>query len=242
MIDYIDKTDFEIHSNQLRQNYQRHRKSFTPVEIEQILIQLSRKGKLDYIISEIEPGNLGATKYNPVKNIPEINISHLHYSSDNNSTVNFTMAHELGHARYHTKYLKSWDVDNPQYMNLKSDTEKDKIFKMLEWQANYFAGAILVPKDEIIELHQNLFKNLGFIANDNNDKFKLYERLGDELTYKQICKWAMLFQVSPFVVSMRLRNLNLLNINGRSFITYNKSQKIVYGFDPSKKLVISGEI
>lgn len=65
-------------------------------------------------------------------------------SSQPENRKNFTIAHELGHLFLHMGYMineELWNAKCSQSFNRKGDSE-------IEWQANEFAAALLMPKDQ----------------------------------------------------------------------------------------------
>jgi Zn-dependent peptidase ImmA (M78 family) len=57
----------------------------------------------------------------------------------------FTLAHELGHMVLHGAYYRQFRIDNlDSYVEFVSRVSEDE-YKLMETQANYFAGVFLVP-------------------------------------------------------------------------------------------------
>lgn len=65
-------------------------------------------------------------------------------SSDDSKKRNFTIAHEIGHFFLHKANEGKFKVDRYEFKN---DVES-----LEETQANYFAAALLVPKDKLKEI------------------------------------------------------------------------------------------
>ena len=149
---------------------------------------------------------LGSSNFDP----PTILISEK--GNENPHRKKFTIAHELGHILLgHKNYLKKeYCVENDiDATGLNLTNLKD--IKRLEWQANFFASNLLLPKENfLIEFYHLLdlldIKNRGYGAlyvdrqecNINN-----YYKITN--TLKQI------FEVSRKAISIRLKNLKLLN-------------------------------
>ncbi|HEX6462601.1 MAG TPA: ImmA/IrrE family metallo-endopeptidase [Candidatus Saccharimonadales bacterium] len=90
---------------------------------------------------------MGAIKYpEPAKAVRRPIILVNKYKSDTNKT--FTLAHELGHYKlYHaTKGIK---------FRLDYDYSVDHQEIKKEVEANYFAGALLMPKEQVIQLAES---------------------------------------------------------------------------------------
>ncbi|MHC4248178.1 MAG: ImmA/IrrE family metallo-endopeptidase [Planctomycetota bacterium] len=61
----------------------------------------------------------------------------------------FTLAHELGHFILHGKVLESLEItDLDGYLKFHEEADRAAI-ERLEWQARAFAGALLVPREEL---------------------------------------------------------------------------------------------
>lgn len=126
----------------------------------------------------------------------------------------FTMGHECGHDIYHTQYFGY----APGQMSLLEDREpmircrvvntnadkKPAVWddkNTMEWQANYFASAILMPKSMVVKFikdEDEKFKNLIFRSlSISNDEIKVI------LTSRK-------FNVSEEAARYRLQGLDLL--------------------------------
>ncbi len=119
----------------------------------------------------------------------------------------FTAGHEAGHVVFHTPYF-AYDPDQlslfgdsePAMVRCRVDTTKakNKDFRLIsdhdwmEWQANYFSGAILMPKSAVIAL-----------ANE-------YEGPDYLRSWSLICRLEDVFNVSSEAAKHRLTSLNLI--------------------------------
>jgi hypothetical protein len=65
----------------------------------------------------------------------------------------FTYGHEIGHALLHTEQIQG------NSLSLQRNIAKLKPFESSEWQANMFAGAILVPRKTLIPYCKQLLRN-----------------------------------------------------------------------------------
>lgn len=61
----------------------------------------------------------------------------------------FTLAHEIGHLILHGDIYRTFSACTPSEWNEIQLRLKDKERKAYEWQANCFAGLILVPREEL---------------------------------------------------------------------------------------------
>jgi Zn-dependent peptidase ImmA (M78 family) len=65
--------------------------------------------------------------------------------------LRFSFAHEVGHFILHDYIYKSSTVESPQeYYDFVMNFPESE-YKSFEWQANEFAGSLLVPRDRLLE-------------------------------------------------------------------------------------------
>ncbi len=62
----------------------------------------------------------------------------------------FTLAHEIGHLMLHKSMYKDLSFRTPVEWKSIQLRMKDDVRKWFEWQANCFAGLVLVPRDEFV--------------------------------------------------------------------------------------------
>ena len=154
--------------------------------------------------SEAERGILGRITFDP----PSIVVF---FDGAGEARERFTLAHELGHLLLgHGSYMKAETVD-------KSDIDKDDVdlgiddLCHLEWQANYFASCLLLPRDALLAsaFRQALYMDLwnrghGLVFVDNQP--------ANIANYFVFTTALMnVFDVSRTTVSIRLTALGLLN-------------------------------
>jgi len=72
-------------------------------------------------------------------------------ASDNIERKRFTVAHELGHFVLHRNLINSEFVDNQETL-LRSEQGEGAEFERIEYQANFFAASLLMPKVEVKKL------------------------------------------------------------------------------------------
>lgn len=125
--------------------------------------------------------------------------------------LKFTIAHELGHFYLnHFEYMYAEYYSEKDYENEIPSFIKIEDIKRLEWQANYFASCLLLPKEKFVKEFLTLIckeeiKNRGygilFVDNQEcnlNNFYMVTNKLRD------------LFKVSRKVIEIRLKNLDLL--------------------------------
>jgi len=226
-MDYINISKIEEESTKVREQLLYNRERFESVDPEYLI---SRYGP-DLVRMSILPLGeriLGRLRFEQGIGIIEIDSSH--YEKDNIAKVNYTIAHELGHYILHKGDFKNYMSGNFDKLGeLNLSTENPKIIAQREREANRFAAALLIPRDEISELHTQFFKvPLGLQSNRFN--LDLYRALGTEKTLELIEKWSKIWKVSSFCLSIRMKELGLLNVYGHSFIRYGNDLDYIAGF------------
>lgn len=156
-------------------------------------------------LSRLAPGILGDISFSP--NIIRIDSS----QGLSSQMTRFTLAHEFGHLLLeHNKYmvhevchLDNVDLESPVTLGLKD-------INRMEWQANYFASCLLLPKDhftleflDIAERYDLHDRGHGFIYLDD-------QRCNIEIFHKISSSLMKTFDVSKSVVQIRLSKLGYL--------------------------------
>ncbi|MDB6031219.1 MAG: hypothetical protein JWM16_1557 [Verrucomicrobiales bacterium] len=129
----------------------------------------------------------------------------------------FTAAHEIGHWILHRYNYKNWRLEGKKVNADHLEDDEDSLCRLeekspldwLEWQANVFASALVMPKEPFIyALVKNqktlgIDKNLGLVFVSNNQKSNLdYQNILTSLS--------SLFDVSKQSVRVRLHALGML--------------------------------
>lgn len=191
-----------------------NRPSLTPVaEIaERLKIEHDLQINLDYDLGNSERGKkiFGMCQFRP-------NIIYIDRNLDpNGPRFRFTLAHELGHLVLHRKlFFDPAELDIPQNQipddrtHLLSGRRKNMTPRdWLEWQANAFASAILMPrrtlKAAVLELQTRLaIRRPGIIfVDDQPTNVVAYQTVISEL--KDV------YQVSRTALEIRLKDLEIL--------------------------------
>ena len=132
----------------------------------------------------------------------------------NDNRFNFTLSHEIGHLVLHRKLT----FKQEEYEGIQ-DTEYDMISgkhilktdrDWIEWQANYFGSAFLMPKQTFIEAVRQIQDRMGIIRNqgmiylDNtSSSIRDFEHIKGEL--KKI------YIVNVTNIEIRINDLGILN-------------------------------
>lgn len=129
-----------------------------------------------------------------------------------NDRLKFTISHELGHLVLHRHLALPQEVYNiyeePEFNTTLQRKEFTCPRHWVEWQANYFAGAFLVPQRTLeiellnIQYDLGIRRNLGKVfVTPQKSSYKDLSRITNDLS-KRFC-------VSKGVILTRLRQLNL---------------------------------
>lgn len=169
-----------------------------PVDIDQIVEQHERVGS-------IVPAELLEDKFNVAAVLVprEIGIVDIFVDEDtytfHPARANFSIAHEFGHLILHSGVwdgLSNLDIDQAVGIHKKIRS----LYNQLEGEANYFAGALLMPsptiKGHVESLYEGLVKEWGFEKDIIPGKI-----------------WSLIarqYQVSPQPAKIRISKLGLL--------------------------------
>lgn len=113
--------------------------------------------------------------------------------------VRFSLAHELGHAVLHSDFIRSQQIESIERYVEFTRSLSDEEYSDFEWQANEFAGRLLVPRAQlIIELHKQvrvlIDKGMQGLISSNSD-----------LVRSRICiPISKVFDVSEDVIERRI--------------------------------------
>jgi Zn-dependent peptidase ImmA (M78 family) len=151
---------------------------------------------------------LGKTQLKPLGLYVDISLK-------NDSRFNFILGHELGHVVLHRFVdIKRTGYEEQELVDTKINfvTGKKNLITArdwLEWQANYFSSAILMPQASVVEavvkkqMELGIKKNLGLIFLEAN-KYHLRD-------YKAIQQHlASVFAVNATNVECRLKDIGIL--------------------------------
>ena len=110
--------------------------------------------------------------------------------------ANFSIAHELGHIMLHAQVCGSCHTVQDSIVLRNRIT---KAYSFIERNANYFAGAVLMPRRNLPEDAAKLYEGL----------VKLYGYEGNLIPSKLCSRLAERYNVNPQPMEIRLRELNL---------------------------------
>lgn len=106
----------------------------------------------------------------------------------------FSVAHELGHFILHKRYCPNGVDDLKDWLNI----FRKYINNYAEFQANYFAGSLLVPENELVKVLNDEF---------NGSFAKNYWDASPSELGKILIKVRNYFKVSDVVIARRMRDV-----------------------------------
>lgn len=211
IVPYLEKSELEERSQELLDliGYSEKEVSLSSI----CALEKDRSGLVVKINETASPGYpLGEISFAPL----QITI----YQSDeqNIGRDRFTLAHELAHHFLgHGKYMLK-DAFSEDDLSLKRTTLKGSAIARLEFQANYFASSLLMPRANFLKDFQALASHLGLV---NRGYGALYvdDQPCNIQNFKIITNCLMRqYAVSRKAVAVRLESLDLLKDQRSSVI------------------------
>ena len=116
----------------------------------------------------------------------------------------FSLAHEIGHWFMHSDIWGSLTFKSIEEWKQQTQLFPEKDYGILEWQANEFAGLILVPPDELrdeVEVQKEALNANGYSVSDFDS---------ETLAASMAVTIAKVFEVSTEVARRRINSDNLV--------------------------------
>lgn len=120
------------------------------------------------------------------------------------SRIRFSIAHELGHAIIHKDFIRMQHISTIEDYLTFERSFTDMEYSGFEWQANEFAGRLLVPRHHLIE---QLNKQTNIL--DDNNLLHLIRINPDQIRSSLSTPIARFFMVSEDVIERRLEREGL---------------------------------
>ncbi|MGN6476208.1 MAG: ImmA/IrrE family metallo-endopeptidase [Flavipsychrobacter sp.] len=213
----LNKSQIESKSIEVLKNYnESHFNIIRSTPISEIVRKLSDNYKIGFIhdyLGYAEDGTRILGGYLPNSKTIVIDTS----LKTNEEKYNFVLAHELGHLVLHRKIQFGQDFVGIQdtERNLSGKRELKTDLDFLEWQANYFASCIMLPKEIFIAALLKERKKLGI-------SWVGYVYVDDQPVtqrdhYQTLQGLSQFFKVSNTAIDIRLRELELLRDNRKRY-------------------------
>ncbi|MEY8214298.1 MAG: ImmA/IrrE family metallo-endopeptidase [Colwellia sp.] len=213
IIPFIGQSYIDNRVNNVFSHFKSKIKKNREVLLEPICDYLSEFNDIEFIYDE----HLGESAHgNEVLGKISLDTKKIFISSSlkrNSPRWRFTLAHELGHFLLHRKLFisdPSTNIMDSQNSINWEDIDKTSVSR-LEWQANSFASALLLPKITLIPLIAKFLEDYE-VRNSNHGIIYLDNQKDNILTYNSIAaKIKQEYNVSHQMITYRLAQLNILN-------------------------------
>lgn len=116
----------------------------------------------------------------------------------------FSLAHEIAHMLLHASVLQAQEIRSIEEYRAFRASISDIVYSRLEWQANFLAGAILVPKPALEER----FAAVERVVTEQGFRLK---KLQPEALFYVADQLKDQFKVSQEVLEIRIRNDRLFS-------------------------------
>ena len=125
----------------------------------------------------------------------------------NPGRLNFSLAHELGHVVLHAGIFEHLRFDDLADFGRALDDMSEEDYRWMEWQADYFAGAVLMPRTEFRSRIDDVLVQVAQAMGVGSKQFRDLPEPAQEYAVKALGRE---FKVSPGTVWKRLRALAIL--------------------------------
>jgi len=163
-----------------------------PIEMEKIINRL----QMDLIP---EPGI--KTDAYLQRDLTGIVVNFEQYMDERNSYVNrlrFSLAHEIGHYVLHKKLCLNFKFNTEDEYLLFQENIPEEEYQGFEWQANEFAGSLLVPRDRLKEEIDKIY-----VMIKQRNQLDYLEKYPDQILSRVSEKLCKPFGVSTMVAKIR---------------------------------------
>jgi Zn-dependent peptidase ImmA (M78 family) len=203
VVDFIPKEEIENAANKVLERIEYSEGSVSLERVcasEPRLTVFSDIGPQDHV----EGGVLGRITFDPLE------ISIYRQSDYNPGRQRFTLAHELGHFFLnHSRFLKAEYCEAADF-EIDDRAEYDDVLR-LEWQANYFASCLLLPRDTLRDQFLKLARQYG-LRNRGFGVLFLDEQPCNQSNYYLITnQLKAVLRVSRIALKLRLEDIGIIN-------------------------------
>lgn len=113
--------------------------------------------------------------------------------------LRFSLAHEVGHYILHHSIYDQYEVDTEEEYYSFIENIPDKEYKSFEWQANEFAGSLLVPRKRLIEEIQKIYEKI-----KKENMLELLEKYPLDILARVSINLSQPFGISTTVIERRV--------------------------------------
>lgn len=186
-------------------------------------------GRIILAKSDVEIMRYEQTKQEKIHAKPgTILLNYKKYVEEGDGRMRVTIAHELIHLRYHSRFLKVLLLLGEEKVDLYSSTEPitltdnmtdiQKALCIAEWQANVLSMRLAIPKTTVPTVISKIVL----------DTYYCYENQGDRMQ-AYVIKFAEKYGVSCYVAKERLRQLGYDCFDG-TIIEFDNNKKKPFTF------------
>jgi len=202
----LDPSDFKctfLSIDTIRSNADEFRKKYwpentVPIEMEKIINRLNM---------DVIPEHGIMTDAYLRSDLTGIVVDFDQYMDDKDRYANrlrFSFAHEIGHYILHRTLCEKYEFDTEEEYLSFNESIPEEEYQEFEWQANEFAGSLLVPRERLIKEVEKIY---GIIEQKNQlDLLQKYPRQILSRVIEKLCKP---FGVSITVIEIRVDRENL---------------------------------
>ncbi len=124
--------------------------------------------------------------------------------------LRFSFAHEVGHSILHKYVYQEFGIETPEdYYDFVMNFPESE-YKGFEWQANEFAGSLLVPRDRLLEEIEHCKERLKELK-----LLHLWDENREQTLVSMSPFLGRVFGVSDDVIERRIDAERLVDINGQ---------------------------
>ena len=124
--------------------------------------------------------------------------------------LRFTVAHELGHRVLHEKYLSMLKFSSVnQWIEVILNNLDRSDYEKMEYQANAFAGLVLVPQDHLEVRFKNMLHTLTTLIEEAKANGLARNDYLDTVIYTIADELSSQFEVSLDVLTIRIKSASL---------------------------------
>jgi len=173
-----------------------------PIDIDRIAQSIDRFAECKIFVDDIIPAELLEDKFGVAAVLISKPEGHFDILVDDDTITfqsaraSFSIAHELGHIVLHSQICSDClKIEDAIVLNKRIE----KAYTAIERNANYFAGAILIPRRTILEHASKLYEGL----------VKMYGYDINLIPSKLCLRLAEQYGVNTYPMEIRLKELNL---------------------------------
>ncbi len=198
---FLSRLQIEKKTAEFRQKY--WPENTLPIDMEKII---GKKLKLDIIPSH-HIKKLTKTDAYLQSDLTAIVVDFEQYMDDENRYANrlrFSFAHEIGHYILHRNIYSKLHLDSFEDYCFFIDHFPEDVYDDFEWQANEFAGSLLVPRERLIQEIQKIYE---MIIQENMVEY--LEKYPNDILARVSKKLRKPFGVSTEAIELRVEKEKL---------------------------------